>query len=291
MYYECHGHIFMDGINFKAARELHLHGVNREDVHKKLAIMQEEGITYFRDGGDCLGVSQYARTVAEEYGIEYRTPLFAIHKNGHYGGIVGLGFENWKEYHALVLRAKQERADFIKVMFSGILDFAGDGGVNEEPLTSDEIREMIHIAHEEGFRVMAHVNGAAPVLAALEAGVDSIEHGNFQNEESLQCLRDCGTVYVPTVVTVRNLLSDDRFDHGVIRAIWEGIERNIRYAAEIGVCMALGSDAGAYRVLHGQGIMDEYRAFRDILKDVPEREMDGRLREGEERIRGFVRRI
>ena len=267
MYYECHGHIFMDGINFKAARELHLHGVNREDVHKKLAIMQEEGITYFRDGGDCLRVSQYARTVAEEYGIEYRTPLFAIHKNGHYGGIVGLGFDNWKEYHALVLRAKQERADFIKVMFSGILDFAGDGGVNEEPLTSDEIREMIHIAHEEGFRVMAHVNGAAPVLAALEAGVDSIEHGNFMDEECLHALADGHTIWVPTNVTIHNLLRSDRYDHQVIRTLDIRQAETIRKAHALGALIAPGSDAGAFMVPHGSGTIDEWNRLLEILGD------------------------
>ena len=46
--------------------------------------------------------------------------------------------------------------------------------MNEQPLKPDEIREMIHIAHEEGFAVMAHVNGAGPVLAALEAGADDM---------------------------------------------------------------------------------------------------------------------
>ena len=40
-----------------------------------------------------------------EYGIDYRTPVFAIHKEGHYGSIVGKGFTNMKEYHELVLEA------------------------------------------------------------------------------------------------------------------------------------------------------------------------------------------
>lgn len=62
--------------------------------------------------------------------------------------------------------------------------------MTEAPLQRDEIRELIHIAHEEGFSVMAHVNGAAPVLAAVEAGVDSVEHGNFLDEETLQALSE-----------------------------------------------------------------------------------------------------
>lgn len=270
MYYECHGHIFMDGINFKAARDRHLHGVDCGDVRRKLALMQEQGITYFRDGGDHLGVSRYARSVAGEYGIEYRTPLFAIHKNGHYGGIVGFGFDSWKEYHALVLRAKEEGADFIKVMFSGILDFAGDGGVNEEPLERGEIREMIRIAHEEGMRVMSHVNGAAPVLAALEAGVDSIEHGNFMDEDCLHALAEGHTIWVPTNVTIHNLLRSDRYDARVIRALDEFQAQSIRKAFALGARIAPGSDAGAFMVPHGSGTVDEWNRLLEILGETEE---------------------
>lgn len=46
------------------------------------------------------------REIAGEYGIDYRTPLFAIHKKGHYGKIVGRGFENMKEYAKLVRKVK-----------------------------------------------------------------------------------------------------------------------------------------------------------------------------------------
>ena len=46
---------------------------------------------------------------------------------------------------------KARRGDFIKVMFSGIMDFDTDGHVTGTPLEREEIREMIHIAHEEGF--------------------------------------------------------------------------------------------------------------------------------------------
>lgn len=58
---------------------------------------------------------------------------------------------------------------------------------------------MIHIAHEEGFAVMAHVNGAGAVKDAVEAGVDSVEHGNFMDEACLQALAESGTVWVADI--------------------------------------------------------------------------------------------
>ena len=73
-------------------------------------------------------------------------------------------------------------------------------------------------------------------------------------------------VWVPTIVTVKNLLGDGRFPERVVQAIWEGQQKNLKLAFEMGVHLALGSDAGAYRVLHGQGLMDEYKIFRQVLE-------------------------
>ena len=284
---ECHAHIFMNGTDYHAAVQAHCAGADEKLVRRTFEEYRKRQVTFIREGGDHYGVSLLAKRMAPEYGITYLSPVTAIFRVGHYGRVVGEPYSDMREFAALVKRNAEKGADFVKIMTTGIMDFRTPDGVTGERLPADEIREMVHIAHEEGFRVMSHTNGVRAVIEAAEAGVDSVEHANFQNEESLQCLRDCGTVYVPTVVTVRNLLKDDRFSHDVIAAIWEGIEKNIRYARSIGVCMALGSDAGAYRVLHGQGIEDEYRAFHDILPG--DTELDAALQEGERRIRGFVR--
>ena len=89
MFGECHAHVIMDGMNYKAAVALHKNGVCQEAVRTHLEAYQKAGITFVRDGGDAWGASRYARSVAAEYGIDYRTPVFAIHLKGHYGGIVG----------------------------------------------------------------------------------------------------------------------------------------------------------------------------------------------------------
>lgn len=283
MFGECHGHIFMNGTDYPKAVRMHRESVDKEDVRQKLETYRRLGISFFRDGGDTMGVSEYARSIAPEYGIDYRTPVFAIHKNGHYGKIVGLGFDTMKEYHQLVLKARECQSDFIKVMFSGIMDFDTDGSVTGEPLSREEIQEMIHIAHEEGFAVMAHVNGARTIQNAVENGVDSVEHGNFMDEECLQALSESETVWVPTFVTIHNLLGSGRFDDTVIRRLQERQELCLKRGFELGAKVALGSDAGAYRVLHGQGIQDEYRQFHRILSSVPD--LDERLEQAERLVR------
>ena len=163
---ECHAHVIMDGKNYKEAVALHKNGVVEQVIHDCFAKYREAGITFIRDGGDALGVSKRAKEIAPEYGIKYLTPIYAIHKCGHYGGIVGKGFDSLKEYHALVKEAKVLGADFIKVMISGLIDFCEFGVLTEDGLSSEEIKEMICIAHEEGMAVMAHCNGARTMEAA-----------------------------------------------------------------------------------------------------------------------------
>lgn len=265
MFGECHAHIIMDGVNYRHAIDLHRNGPDDNVIREHLKIYQDRGITFVRDGGDALGVSARAKELAPEYGIDYRTPVFAIHKEGHYGSIVGKNFSTMPEFHKRVLEAKEQSADFIKIMTTGLLDFNAHGAITGTPLDAAEVKEMVHIAHEEGMAVMSHTNGTYGVQAAVEAGVDSLEHGNYMNEESLTMLSESHTVWVPTLVTVRNLLGDGRYADETLRPIIETAEENVRKAFGLGVKVAPGSDAGAYRVLHGQGIQDEMQAFVQIL--------------------------
>ena len=283
MFGECHAHIIMDGVNYRHAIDLHRNGPDDNVIREHLKIYQDRGITFVRDGGDALGVSARAKELAPEYGIDYRTPVFAIHKEGHYGSIVGKNFSTMPEFHKRVLEAKEQSADFIKIMTTGLLDFNAHGAITGTPLDATEVKEMVHIAHEEGMAVMSHTNGTYGVQAAVEAGVDSLEHGNYMNEESLTMLSESHTVWVPTLVTVRKLLGDGRYADETLRPIIETAEENVRKAFGLGVKVAPGSDAGAYRVLHGQGIQDEMQAFVQILGN--EEKAYQWLMEGEMEIR------
>ena len=285
---ECHAHVIMDGKNYKKAVEMHREQVRDDVIRSCLKQYQELGISFVRDGGDACGVSRRTKELAGEYGIDYRSPIFAIHKEGHYGSIVGRGFTTMKEYHSLVLEARKKGADFIKIMTTGLMDFADHGKVTGTPLDAKEVKEMVHIAHEEGFAVMSHTNGTYGVQAALEAGTDSVEHGNYMDRETVCMLAKSHTVWVPTLVTVRNLLNCGRYEDSVILPIMEHAAENLRLAFEKGAKVALGSDAGAYQVPHGKGTCDEWNAFRQILGDSPE--VRKWVLQGEQEIRSRFQR-
>lgn len=282
---ECHAHIALNGTDYSRATELHKNGVNEAAIRKVFEEYRSRDILFIRDGGDAWGVSEHANHIAPEYGIDYRTPLFAIHKTGHYGNIVGRDFDTLKEYTVLVEEAARKGADFIKIMTTGIMSFQTYGKVIVgQALDASELREMVHIAHESGFAVMSHTNGRDAVMQALEAGVDSIEHGNYIDEECIHMLADTKTVFVPTATVARNLslCPPNQSDPAVLTRIWENSRTTIQEAYDAGVVLAVGSDAGAIGVMHGKGTEDEYTCFKD---SVAADELLSRLQEGEVAIR------
>ena len=262
---DCHIHMVLDGENWKAAIARHREKPDEHKIREVLADYQRRGVTYLRDGGDVWDVCNFAAQLAPEYGIRYRTPGFPIHKNGHYGGFIGRGFDTTGEYRALIAEARERGAHFIKIMISGLMDFDRLGVLTDTPLTAAEIHDMISAAHDAGFAVMAHANGDETVAAAIRAGVDSIEHGAYLSEQTLALLAGSETVWVPTLVTIGNLIGDGRFPDSVLKPLLAGAMENVAKAAALGAMIAPGSDAGAYRVMHGQGTEDEYALLRRAL--------------------------
>lgn len=288
MFGECHAHIFMNGTDYHRAVQTHKVKADEVTVRSVLDAYRKAGVTFVREGGDPYGVSLLAGRLAHEYGIDYRSPVFAVHKNGHYGKIVGRGFDTLKEFHRRVLEAASEGADFIKIMTNGLLDFNDHGNVTGTPVDAAEVKEMVHIAHEEGFAVMSHTNGIYGIRAAIEAGVDSLEHGNYMDEETIDMLADSSTVWVPTLVTVKNLVGCGRYEDDVLNPIVHQTEKNISFAYRKKAKVALGSDAGAYMVPHGKGIQQEWEAFQHILGD--SEEVKQWLESGEKEIKERFKR-
>ena len=248
---DCHIHMVLDGVNWRTAIDRHREAVDENFVRAQLQIYQTNGYTYLRDGGDRWGVGAYARQLAPRYGITYRTPLAPLCKKGHYGSFIGLTYENTKEFAALVKQHREKGADFIKIMISGLMDFDRYRVLTEPGLEKSLIRELCHIAHGEGFAVMAHANGPRTVEAAAEAGVDSVEHGAYLDNDALWAMKENGTVWVPTLSTIANLRGKGRFNETAVRQILESALENVFAFASMGGLVAPGTDAGAWEVSHG----------------------------------------
>ena len=260
---DCHIHMVLDGENWKTALERHAHGVDTPWVHQVLAAYRDAGFTYLRDGGDRWGAGKTARELAPEYGITYRTPLGNLCRAGHYGGFIGQTYENFREYAALVRQHREDGADFIKIMISGLMDFDHYGVLTHSGFAADDIRELVHIAHEEGFSVMAHANGGETVRFAAEAGVDSVEHGAYLDEDALIAMKENGTVWCPTLSTIGNLRGTGRFEESQIQKILESAMENVRHFADMGGFLVPGTDAGAWNVF--QGSLSEYELLENAL--------------------------
>ena len=260
---DCHIHMLLDGVFWKDAIARHSNAPVDSWIHAVLRRYQELGFTYLRDGGDRWNVGKQARELAPEYSITYRTPLAPLCKAGHYGGFIGLNWETMAQYTDLVRQHRKNGADFIKIMISGLMDFDHFGVLTQEGLQPAEIRELIHIAHEEGFSVMAHCNGAATAIAAAEAGLDSLEHGAYLNAEALAAMKEAGTVWVPTLSTVANLRGTGRFDERAVAAILENALENVEIFTRMGGLLAPGTDAGAWAVPHGS--LTEHQLLQDLL--------------------------
>lgn len=257
MFGDLHIHMILDGVYYRAAidaqKEHPLDGL----VRARLSDYQARGVCLLRDGGDAWGVSLRARELAGEYGIDYRSPAFPIYRRGHYGAFIGRGFDTEDEYRVLLDEAGEKRADFIKLMISGLIDFDHFGVLTEPGPEPQDIRRMIELAHAAGFAVMAHANGDRAVMAALQAGVDSIEHGAYLSESVLLRMAQQRTLWVPTLSTIGNLIGSGRYPDAVLRRLLAQQQEAVRFVAAHGGRIGLGSDAGAWHVMHGQAIPDE----------------------------------
>lgn len=260
---DCHMHMILDGIEWRSAIARHNPVPDENWIREILKTYQNLGFTYLRDGGDRWGAGAKARELAPEYGITYRTPLAPLCKAGHYGTFIGEKYENFSEYAALVRKHRGNGADFIKIMISGLMDFDHYGVLTEPGFSAGEIKELTHIAHEEGFAVMAHCNGARTAEAAAKYGVDSIEHGAYLDANALHAMAENGCIWCPTLSTIGNLRGTGRFDERAVQAILESAMQNVSAFAAMGGIIAPGTDAGAWAVPHGS--LTEYELLREAI--------------------------
>ena len=256
-------HMILDGYEWRGAIARHNPVPDENWIREILKTYQNLRFTYLRDGGDRWGAGAKARELAPEYGITYRTPLAPLCKAGHYGTFIGEKYENFKEYAALVRKHRANGADFIKIMISGLMDFDHCGVLTEPGFPEQEIKELIHIAHEEGFSVMAHCNGARTAEAAAKYGIDSIDHGAYLDTDALIAMKEAGCIWCPTLSTIGNLRGKGRFNEEAVQAILKIAMDNVSAFAAMGGIIAPGTDAGAWAVPHGS--LTEFQLLEEAI--------------------------
>lgn len=265
--HDAHIHMALDGVDWKVALDRHRQIADEQQIRATLEAYAERGCTYLRDGGDRFGAGMLAANLASEYGIEYATPAFPIYEKGNYGAFIGRGFETFDDYKALVDQACYEGATFIKLMLTGIMDFNEFGVLTGYALPGEKMEQLISHAHSKGLSVMGHINGSQAVKDAIDAGIDSVEHGYYMDDATLEVLAASSTIWVPTLAPICNLIGTGEFPDEVLTQIRDSQISAIRKAASMGAKIACGSDGGAGTVTHPQGAFDECALLGKALGD------------------------
>jgi len=151
-------------------------------------------------------------------------------------------------------------ADLIKITSTGgvLTDRATGTG---QQMEMDELREVVRAANRMGRKVASHAHAAEGIIAALEAGVDSVEHGTYVNDDAIALFRETGAYLVPTLLagaTVKQMAEESDFMRPAIRekAVRVGTEmkKNFGNAYRAGVKVAFGTDSGVSR--HGDNAQE-----------------------------------
>ncbi|MDJ1481668.1 amidohydrolase family protein [Cytophagaceae bacterium YF14B1] len=150
----------------------------------------------------------------------------------------------------------KDGVDCIKITATGgVLSIAKSGKAPQ--FMEDELDAIVKTAKDYGFHVAAHAHGAEGMKRAIKAGITTIEHGTFMDDETIELFKKYGTYYVPTIIagkTVADSAKVPGYYHPLVipKAIETGkqIQATFAKAYKAGVKIAFGTDAGVF--LHGK---------------------------------------
>lgn len=155
------------------------------------------------------------------------------------------------QFRAAVRYNVKYGADHIKVCATGgVLSLTDD--VDTPQLTQEELNAMVDEAHALRRKTAAHAHGAEGAKRAVRAGIDSIEHGSFLDDEALDLMKARGTFYVPTLMAIEGLkeaLEAGKLPPAIAdkaRAASKALHDTVRKAIRKGVRIAMGTDAAVY---------------------------------------------
>jgi imidazolonepropionase-like amidohydrolase len=259
--WECHGHFF--GMGTLDTQEVMRLAVPVAAVRaaKNVEAALRAGFTSVREAGG-LGVHM-AKLVEEGIltGPSIYAPGAILSQTGGHGDIHAFpvawvtdmcergGFSWLCDGVPECLKAVRSQlrlgARVIKICASGGVMSEVDHPVHQQ-FSNEEIRAIVEEAGRAERVVMAHCHGKPGIMAALEAGVHTIEHGSYLDEEAAVAMRETGAILVPTrFIVEQGLRSKDRMPDYAYRkmvAIADSHLQAIKIAHDAGVRIALGTD-------------------------------------------------
>lgn len=220
---------------FTSIRDLETEGAGYADADVKKAI--NNGVI----PGPRMQVATRALDVTGAYPLQGYAPAVAV----PHGVQIVDGADNARQ---AVREQISHGADWIKVYSDRSYRVREDGVLDDIPtFTMDELRAVVDEAHRERHKVASHAMALNGVHNSVEAGVDSIEHGNYIADEDLRTMASRGIFYVPTIF-VGEYVAQGRAAEGA--PVWVKMiqihEETFRRAMKAGVKVAFGTDAGGF---------------------------------------------
>ena len=240
------------------------------DAIANLKVTLMAGFTTVRDVGSSDFIDVGLRNAVRDGKIPGPRMLVAVHALGSTGGhcddqagfrynLFGkesnleIGVINSPDQARAAVRLNLKYgADVIKTCATGgVLSLTDD--VDTPQLTQAELDALVDEAHALRRKTAAHAHGASGAKRAIRAGIDSIEHGSFLDDEALEMMKAKGTYLIPTLMATYWL--DDRLEHGTYyppaiaakaRLAIRSVNAMLTNAIQKGVKIGLGTDAGVY---------------------------------------------
>jgi imidazolonepropionase-like amidohydrolase len=244
--------------------DYHLHFFERNPSRRRdcIAKLLAYGITRAYDGGaGDLGNIEVKRSNADRLSIQ--TAGCALYKKGTYGHSIGKAAGNMGEAEALIDRLVQAGVDFIKVIHSGMYmpdtDKISAGGFEFH-----ELKHIVSYAKGKGLDVACHVNGEQATGEAVNTGVSSIIHGLGVSDDTLSVMAGESISFVPTVNAFASLEKITNSTNGKrnIERVVDNHLSAVKLAADKGVRVLPGSDAGASFIPYGESYYEELELFQ-----------------------------
>ncbi len=254
-----HVHLFLDGsVNLMASLQ--------EDVGVKLLKAAnfaldflKSGITTVRDLG---GVNYLDLSLREAInrgivdGPRYLVSGKPIVMTGGHGYFFAREADGPDEVRKAARENLKKGVDVLKFMATGgVLTPGVEPGSPQ--LTYEEMKAGIEEAHKAGRKAAAHAQGTEGIKNAIRAGVDSVEHGIFLDDEAISMMIDKGVYLVPTL-SAGYLIAEEGENSGIpsyalekAKRVMDAYYRSFQTAYERGVKIAFGTDAGTPLNFHG----------------------------------------
>ncbi|MGM0397186.1 MAG: amidohydrolase family protein [Bacillota bacterium] len=210
------------------------------------------GTTYFRDMGgydymDIVLRDEVKSGLVE--GPEFLASGKVVTMTGGHGWMMGREADGPEETRKAAREQLKAGADVVKIMATGGVMTPGVEPGSPQ-LEEDEIRSAVMEAHKAGKKTATHAQGTTGIKNAIRAGIDSIEHGIFLDEEAIQMMVHNGTYLVPTLVAPYFIVKYG-VDAGIPKFAVDKAEYVMKYhidsfqrAHKAGVKIAMGTDSG-----------------------------------------------